>query len=213
MKKIKNKLIQLKRYALFSIQYFLLEKTRGLDFSMRDLSEMKSAASGDIHGYSKTNEKHLREIFKKIDITQKDTFLDIGCGKGVVLKEAIKYPFGRVYGFDLSEKFIDIAKKNFQILHLDNKIGCSVENALDFKKYGEYNVFFLFNPFGENILKEVIDRIIEEHKNRRGKLYIIYHNPVYAEVIENKNIFVKECELFDGLKQYKTYIYRARWEE
>lgn len=62
---------RLQRYLLFGIQYFMLEKPRGLDFTMRDVSLLKNSG-GLYHGYSKTSEKHLHEIFRSIN-----------CGGGV----------------------------------------------------------------------------------------------------------------------------------
>lgn len=49
---------RLKRYLLFGLQYFLWEKPRGLDFTMRDTSLLKKS-QGVYHGYAKTDEKHL----------------------------------------------------------------------------------------------------------------------------------------------------------
>lgn len=56
---------RLKRYFLFSIQYFLKEKPKGLDFTMRDTSLIKKS-HGMYHGYSKTDENHLKEIFDSL---------------------------------------------------------------------------------------------------------------------------------------------------
>lgn len=161
-----------------------------------------------MHGYSKVNEKHLREVFNKLQITSADSLLDIGCGKGVVLKEARKYSFEKVTGIEIQENLANIAKKNFEILKLDNVIECIQQDALKFDKYGEYNIFFMFNPFGSEIMEEVINKIIEQTRNAGKRVYIIYHNPVYKDVIENKKVFVKEMEFFDSLKQYYTYVYR-----
>ena len=67
-----------------------------------------------LHGYSKTNEKHIREIFHVLKINDEDSLLDIGCGKGCVLKEAADYPFKRIAGIDIDSRLIKIARKNFK---------------------------------------------------------------------------------------------------
>lgn len=177
-----------KRYIIFSFQYYFIEKPHGLDFSMRDL-EIPEGSGESVHGYSKTNEKHLKYIFQRLPFMEGLSLLDIGCGKGVVLKEAAKYPFDKISGIDLNPKLIGIAKKNMLRLHLDKKIVCEEVNALEFQNYGGYNVFFLFNPFDGEILDHVIEKIVEDTYMMQKRIYIIYHNPVFYKVIEEKGIF------------------------
>lgn len=62
---MKKYLIRARRYLLFLAQYLLYEKPRGLDFTMRD-TVLYERSNGKCHGYSKTSEKHLKEIFEKI---------------------------------------------------------------------------------------------------------------------------------------------------
>lgn len=76
--KIKSILRRIKRYIRFSIQYFIYEKPRGLDFTMRDRSLLKKS-EGIYHGYSKSNEVHLRKIFQQLSY-EDAKLLDVGCG-------------------------------------------------------------------------------------------------------------------------------------
>lgn len=199
---------RLKRYVKYGLQYFLLEKPRGLDFTMRDTHLLKEGQG--LHGYSKTNEKHLREVFLTLEINDSDCLLDVGCGKGAVLKEAAKFPFKRIAGIDIDSRLIEIAKKNFNILKLSDRIECTAEDALTCRRYHQYNIFFFFNPFGENVMRAVIDRVVQDNAGKE-RFFVIYHNPVYHQVIENTGCFVKVKELYDSTKQYMTYIYAARW--
>ena len=80
------------------------------------------------------------------------------------------------------------------------------EDALTYQGYDQFNIFFFFNPFGENIMRAVIDRIVSDHATK-DRIFIIYHNPVYHKVIEDKGCFLKLKELYEPEKQYKTYIY------
>lgn len=90
-------MMTMKRYLLFLFQYLFTEKTRGLDFTMRK-NTMQKEENPKYYGYSKTNEKHLRSIFDSLSYQECRNFLDIGCGKGVVLKEAANYPFEKNCG-------------------------------------------------------------------------------------------------------------------
>ena len=77
-----------------------MERPRGLDFTMRD-TRLYQQSAGKYHGYSKTDEKHLQEIFQTLDFSRCRNLLDVGCDKGVVLKEAAKFPFERIAGIEL----------------------------------------------------------------------------------------------------------------
>lgn len=112
-----------KRYFRFGVQYFLYEKPKGLDFTMRDLSFLKSSR-GLLQGYRKTEEHHLKEIFGNLSFTGEERLLDIGWGKGVVLLEASSYPFKKMAGIDIDERLITVARKNFQILKMEDQVEC-----------------------------------------------------------------------------------------
>ena len=100
-----------KRYLRFLLQVILLEKPRGLDFTLRD-QKLFQKSGGKYHGYSKTDERHLRDIFQKLDFSKGLKLLDVGCGKGVVLREAAKFPFKRIAGIEISSELVRIARKN-----------------------------------------------------------------------------------------------------
>lgn len=205
---ILNRFYRWRRYIVFAIEYFLLEKPRGLDFTMRDL-QMPENAEKTFNAYSKTNERHLRSIFEKLPFLEGLNLLDVGCGKGVVLKEAAKYPFRKITGIDMNRKLIETAKSNFEHLHIQNRIECKTENAVNFEEYGDYNVFFFFNPFHEEILEQVVDKIIDETRGRHRHVYFIYHNPVFSKVFDQREVFILQYKLYDSMKQYETFIYEG----
>lgn len=204
MNQIKSIVTRLKRYALFLIQYILYEKPRGLDFTMRDTGLYER--SGHIyHGYSKTNEKHIREIFQRLSF-EEARLLDVGCGKGVVLKEAVKYPFKKVAGIEIQQELAQTADRNFKILGIEDKIECMQADAVYFDKYNDFNVFFFFNPFSEEILQKVVDRIIESREGINSSFTVIYHNPRFLSVFESRMQVLKKEMLHDNLKNYDTCI-------
>ncbi len=194
-----------KRYFRFGVQYFLYEKPKGLDFTMRDLSLLKSSR-GLYHGYSKTEERHLKEIFGNLSFTGEERLLDIGCGKGVVLLEASAYPFQKVAGIDIDERLVTVARKNFQILKMEERVECIQANAAEFEMYGEYNVFFLFNPFAAPVMEKVVDKLIAVSREKR--ITVIYHNPVYIELFRKEKTLKETHWLYDKVKDYNTCIFQ-----
>ena len=199
------------RYLLFLGEYLFLEKPRGLDFTMRDIRLYRKSA-GKYHGYSKTDEKHLREIFRSLDFSRCRRLLDVGCGKGVVLKEAARFPFERIAGIELQKKLAETAERNFRILGLADRISCLQADAEEFDGYGDYDVFFFFNPFSEEIFTYVIDRILKSAKDD-GPVTFIYHNPQYLDTLEERvkrfvrdPACVRKTVFHDKRKNYDTCI-------
>ena len=201
-----------RRYLLFSVEYFVFERPRGLDFTMRDKSLLKSTG-GELSGYAKINEKHFCRVIDKMaelsEGLEKERLLDIGCGKGAALKEALRYPFEKVAGIEIQENLVRTAQKNFRLLHIEDKVECICGDALTFGEYGKYTVFFLANPFGREILKQVMDRIIAQNKGQNKNIFLIYHSPVHKQVIEETGLFEKKFTMFDSLRQYDTYVYQG----
>lgn len=206
---MKKYFYRIRRYIIFIFQVLFIEKPRGLDFTMFDTSALQKTG-GKFHGYSKTGEKHLREIFNLIT-KERDSkslsIIDVGCGKGVVLKEAAAYDFARIGGVELMPEIAEIAYKNMRILNLENRVELRCADATIFDGYEAYNVFFFFNPFSREIFEKVIDKISEAVADK--EILIIYHHPLFADIIE-KFEMQRTDVLFDELKRYETYIYRGR---
>ena len=198
-------LTRFKRYIKYLIQYFIMEKPRGLDFTMRDKS-LIAKSGGKYFGYSKTDEAHLREIFSLLSFEKCKAIMDIGCGKGVALKEASKFPFEKIAGIELIPEIFQILQKNMQILKLTERVECIQGDATIFEDYGSYDTFFLYNPFDEEILEKVLKRIIESRNERYKTATIIYHDPRFLTLIEKLEGYHLEHYLHDPVRDYKTCI-------
>ncbi|MCR4888630.1 MAG: methyltransferase domain-containing protein [Ruminococcus sp.] len=191
-----------KRYARYTFQYLFLEKPFGLDFSMRD-THLIDETNGEMHGYAKTDEAHIKQIFNELKIDSSAKIIDIGCGKGLFLKYACKKNFGAIAGIEYDKHTFDICKRNFERMKLQKRVKLYNGDASKFLHYGDYNIFYLANPFGAEIMDKVMDKIVASHK---GKIYVILYNPTTADVIEAHGA-KKIKELFDKSKSYWTYIY------
>lgn len=163
-----------------------LEKTLDVDFSgwvyRWDLYK-----EGDGHGYEPCYE--IKDILQEIEVTNKDSVVDIGCGKGYAMFLLSAYDFKRVSGVEKDKRLFSIAKTNvtklwgtsnekgrFEIYNCDASI---------WNFYNEYNYFFLNNPFGEDTCRKVAGKIIESANNNMSEKRVIYQTP------EFKNIFLE----------------------
>lgn len=198
-----SKIKKTKRYCRYLFEWLFKEKIRGLDFTMRDLRLIKET-DGIFHGYSKTDEAHAKRIFEALGVDSNQKLLDVGCGKGAFLREAASQPFGKVAGIEIDKNHVGVAKKNFKILGLDNRVRIIHSDALEFDHYGAFNVFYFFNPFDKEIMEQVVDKI---EKSQINQYYMILHNPTCAEVmVAHDGRLINK--LYDEVKSYETYIYK-----
>jgi 16S rRNA G966 N2-methylase RsmD len=192
------------RRAWYFFRAYALEKPRGLDFHQRNT---KLRIKDKSHGYAITPESHLKEIFSAIKVTEKDNFIDIGCGKGFVLVKAAKYSYKKITGIEIDEETAKIARKNISILKLEDRITIFTADAANYS-YDEYNHIFLYNPFPKNVLRIVVERILESLRNNPRELTIIYFHPSDHNVFMETGRFEVVKTLHSFIKDYDTYVYK-----
>lgn len=203
-------IVRLKRYIRGGgnfLRWIFWEKPRGLDFSFRQKS-FGIAAKGN-HGYALTQEKSFDNIMKQLDINSSDSFIDIGCGKGGCLLYASKYPFKRIAGVEIEESLYKIAKKNFVNLKMP-QVELYKADAITFSKYGEFSVFFLFNPFDKDIYEKVIDSVLSTLTSDRkeGRVYIICYGATITDYIKSKGIVEQVSSYTDHVRETGVVIWR-----
>lgn len=188
-------------------RYLFYEKPRGLDFSLRQKSK-KIKKQGN-HGYALTQKKSFDEIMRHLDITSKDSFIDIGCGKGGCLLYAIEHGFGRVAGIEVEKSLYDMAVNNFKRLKLSERVEIFNEDAAAFRGYGRYNVFYFFNPFDADIYKRVVDNIINQILENPGRnIYMICYGASIREYIKDTNRFFLVHEYTDHIRNTDVCIWK-----
>ena len=94
-------------------------------------------------------------MLSKVDIRSKK-FIDIGSGKGAVVYHGYKLGAKYSLGIEYSPKLHKIALKNFKILKCNDFCLSVNVDARKFSDYSDYDVYFLFNPFDDNIYNEVM---------------------------------------------------------
>lgn len=125
-------------------------------------------------------------------------FIDIGCGKGRAVIVAENAGFRKVTGIELFDDLLRIAAENvkkYPTKKNDSSITLLHLNALNYNYENEPAIYFLFNPFTGNVLKEVLLRIMQQTKS---DTYFIYMNPKYASV-------------FAELGVRKSRVYKTRF--
>lgn len=189
------------------IRYKFFEKPKGLDFSLSDKSIEEENAHA--HYYSCTDPVTLRKIknyIKKRMKFQSIAFLDIGCGKGLVLNFFSRYHFGKLDGLDCSRKYCDIAMENLRIQNVEN-VGVFCSDATEFESYANYNVFFMYNPFSEQVMRKTLDTIYN-NANVTDDAILIYVFPIFHSVVVEGEKYQLVKKLYSPLTMKYTYIYK-----
>lgn len=144
------------------------------------------------HHYQGASYYILFSIFNELPNKTKDfPLIDYGCGKGRALFVAEQCGFTNLIGVDIAKELIDNANENKAIYKKSNpksNIEFLFEDATKYKIPENAQVFYFFNPFGDEIMQKVINNIKESVKVNPRKIYCIYLNPKYKAVFE-KNGF------------------------
>jgi SAM-dependent methyltransferase len=159
-------------------------------------SVIKKSNSTMYFHYQGASYQVLFRIFKELELLAKGySFVDIGCGKGRVVFMAEHFGFTKVTGIELDEGLLACAKENDVIWkrrHQDSQINFIHVNALDAAYVDEPTVYFLFNPFSEEVLRGVLNRICERTTH---ELFFVYMNPLYP-----KPFYEKQMEVMATIK-------------
>ena len=116
------------------------------------------------------------------------SFIDIGSGKGRALILAARLGFHEAIGVEFSSNLHRIAEKNLARVRGSMRTTLRALNmdARLFEFPATPTVIFLGNPFGEDITREVIEKVERSHSNAIHPVYLLYHWPVHKKVLEER---------------------------
>ena len=180
----------------------------GCDFSK--WVEMDDIGFGDDKGnkYQPVFVKVDRKIGKYYTVTKDDSVIDIGCGKGYAMYRLRRLGFGKVGGFDLNTKLVEIANSNFAKLGYDN---CHAQqgDAETFDKYDDYNWFFMFNAVPRPVFEKALDNIETSLKRHPREAVLVLANPECHDVVERSSLFETDHKIKGIMSWLDVYCYIA----
>jgi hypothetical protein len=135
------------------------------------------------------------------------TFIDLGSGKGRTLLMASDYPFRRIVGVELLAEFEAIAQRNIARYHGEQQKCSALESrqgdAREFVFPDGPIVLYLFNPFPEHVLREVLQNLRNSLSTSPRPAFVIYHNLV------RERVFTESTWLQAEYRAPQFAIYRA----
>jgi SAM-dependent methyltransferase len=133
-------------------------------------------------------------------------FIDLGSGKGRALLLASQFPFKEITGVELSPSLHRIACRNIQIYRDDfqrcRKIQSVCEDAAEYQIPPEKAVFYLFNPFDEQVMQMLAENIEESLHRVPREIHVIYLKPLHRDVFDRAR-FLKMARQSDRYVIYK----------
>ncbi|NHZ64914.1 methyltransferase domain-containing protein [Massilia genomosp. 1] len=103
-------------------------------------------------------------------------FVDVGCGKGKMLYYAYRLGYRSCLGMEISSALLLQARANFERLCLPLQIRLRQRDAsrLPLEELSGLSLFYLANPFGEEIMDAFLRSLVESQRREPRTLRIVY---------------------------------------
>lgn len=150
--------------------------------------------SKGVYDTANSNYSALRYIFSKVyTIKPNDIIVDVGCGKGRVISYLLfKGIRNKIIGAEYND---DIA--NETRTHVSRFKNVEIRSGDIFASFPDQaNVFYLYNPFNEELMKKFKAHIFGLSSNKR--VYILYYSPWYVDVFKEDDRFSVEIMKIPG---------------
>jgi hypothetical protein len=148
--------------------------------------------------YQATRVLALRSLLRTLKLPPGNVLVDFGSGKGRVLMVAAPFGFRALRGIEFSSGLCEIARANVE--RFRRRSGNTAEFEIVHADAGAYpvrddeNVFFIFNPFDDHILRRVMHNITQSFERRPRPMILIYRRPVFEGCITEGTLFSSRKE-------------------
>jgi SAM-dependent methyltransferase len=127
--------------------------------------------------YETTGEREIERAIQLLPLHYNEfTFIDLGCGKGLPLLVADRLGFHEAIGVDFAPELTSIARKNATLVGAKN-VKVIDSDAASFQFPDGKLVVFLFNPFGDAVMAQVLENLGHRVASSVEPVYFIYVNP------------------------------------
>ena len=106
----------------------------------------------------------LPRVLRLLGVSDRDTLVDFGCGKGRVVHQAAKRPFRRVIGVEISPALAEIARTNLATRrhqHRCPNVEIVVADAKEFRVPDDLTIAYFWHPFMGETFEAVLRRIVD----------------------------------------------------
>jgi SAM-dependent methyltransferase len=121
----------------------------------------------------------LPHLFAAAGVALDDVIVDVGCGKGRVINWLLSHhPTNRIVGIELDP---EICARTAHRLRRRPNVEIRCGDAVELLP-PDGTVFYLFNPFDEDVLRRFADRLAGR-ASRPERVRLVYYNSRFATVL------------------------------
>ena len=119
----------------------------------------------------------LPRALRHVGISNTDTFVEFGCGKGRVVHQAARRPFRRVIGVEVSPELAEVARTVLAARadrHRCRNVEIVVSDVKQYPVPDDFTIGYFFRPFGDDTLAMVLRGIVESIDRNPRRVRLIY---------------------------------------
>lgn len=129
--------------------------------------------------YQGIDVESLEQTLRKLEIDfGQFTFVDLGSGKGRAVLVAAQMPFRKVIGVEYSDSLNQIAQQNLARFPAEaiqaEGIDLICDDATNFAIPDGPLVLFLYNPFGEAVMSQVVENLRNALRVQPRRIVVLY---------------------------------------
>jgi predicted RNA methylase len=151
-----------------------------------------TAVHSDGTRYQSSRPRDFRRLVRTLPLALPQdsyTFVDLGCGKGRVLILAAEYGFQRVLGIELDSRLVEVARANVRSVQARqqnrmDKVEVLTGDAATFTLPLGPTIIYMYNPFGEQTVREVASNVQRSLELNPRPLLVVYYNPVHQHLFK-----------------------------
>jgi SAM-dependent methyltransferase len=160
----------------------------------------------------------LFRVLYSLHPSDKDVFLDLGCGAGRAVLVAALLPFRRVVGVEIDEHLLREAHRNVEKFRFNGKVKVELVpgNLNDFALGDDVTVLFSYNTLTAESLERWMGTLFSSLDRAPRRLQLVYMNPALHDPLMASGHWLL-LRRFHGLRPsaewertVSTHVYEAR---
>jgi hypothetical protein len=165
------------------------------------------AKKRDGHMYKPIRPSAARKVLRQLPVNDFTTytFVDFGSGMGRMLLIASEYPFREIQGVEFAVELHRLAETNISdcrnVRRKCRKIRSLLLDATDYTFPPGNLVLYFFNPFGHEVMEEVLQRLDASLKEDPRQAIVVMVYPDFAFLLDQRPHFL----LYRETRRCRTY--------
>lgn len=159
--------------------------------------------------YASPDYLYLYKIARILNPSPEDVFYDLGSGKGRMLCVMARKRLRKCVGIELFEPLCQMARRNaLRLRGRKSPIEILCEDAAK-ANLSDGTIYFMFNPFGIDTMRDVLDHIEKSLSENPRHVSIVYHNAFHETALTERS-WLEKCRSFKSLQGAAVSIWRNR---